>query len=146
MPAEISSFVPVPRRSLSTSKMDATPRKNPDEDGQISNRNTEQIKSPVVSHFTENQQTEDLLFKVLPTVLEKITETIENKLNSHLATFENKMDERLKSLDTNITDIVKQQEDFRCQMTELATRTNDILKNNRETNEKGRETPEAQRP
>ena len=144
MPAKTSSFVPVPRRSLSTSKMDATPRKNPDEDSQISKkRNIEEIKSPVVSHLTENQQTEDLLSKVLPTVLEKITETIENKLNSHLATFQNKMDEKLKLFETKITDIVKQQEDFRCQVTELTTRTNDVLKNNRETNEKVRETSEA---
>ena len=75
--------------------------------------------------------------------MEKITETIENKLNSHLATFQNKMDERLKLFETKITDIVKQQEDFRCQVTELTTRTNDVLKNNRETNEKVRETSEA---
>ena len=124
--------------------MDATPRKNSDEDSQISKkRNIEEIKSPVVSHLTENQQTEDLLSKVLPTVLEKITETSENKLNSHLATFQKKMDERLKLFETKITDIVKQQEDFRCQVTELTTRTNDVLKNNRETNEKVRETSEA---
>ena len=97
----------------------------------VKKRNIEEIKSPVVSHLTENQQTEDLLSKVLPTVLEKITETIENKLNSHLATFHNKMDERLKLFETKITDIVKQQEDFRCQVTELTTRTNDVLKNNR---------------
>ena len=48
--------------------------KNPDEDSQISKKKEiEEIKSPVVSHLTENQQTEDLLSKVLPTVLEKIT-------------------------------------------------------------------------
>ena len=53
------------------------------------------------------------------------------------------MEERLKLFETKITDIVKQQEDFRCQVTELTTRTNDVLKNNRETNEKVRETSEA---